>query len=221
MHKRSSAKEPLGLPSASELTKRVGPGSLALRTNRSEPAPETSTSPLPSGAMSRRSNYGYFQRSGAIACRTCVDRTCGFADGLRADGLSPSTIRNTLMPLRAIFRRAVSRGDVGLNPTAGIELPAVRGRRDRIASPGEAASLLDALPAQDRALWATALYAGLRLGELRALRWEDVDLAIGLIRVNRSWDPKEGVIEPKSQAARRRVPIPAALRDFLIGRGRL
>ena len=76
--------------------------------------------------------------------------------------------------------------------------------------------LLAALPLQDRALWATALYAGLRLGELQALRWPDLDLAGGIIRVERSWDPKAGVIDPKSQAGRRKVPVPAILRDHLV-----
>jgi hypothetical protein len=47
-----------------------------------------------------------------------------------------------------------------MKPTLGLELPAVRGTRDRIASPEEAAALLAALPA-DRAIWATAMYAGL------------------------------------------------------------
>ena len=130
-----------------------------------------------------------------------------FADRLLARGDDASTIRNTLMPLRAIFRRAVARGDVAVNPTTGLELPAVRGRRDRIVSPEQAAKLLDALPERDRALWATALYGGLRRGELQALRWEDVDLAKGVIRVERAWDVREGQIEPKSRAGRRTVPI--------------
>ena len=42
-----------------------------------------------------------------------------FADRLLAQGLDPSTIRNTLMPLRAIYRRALSRGEVAVNPTTG------------------------------------------------------------------------------------------------------
>ncbi len=138
------------------------------------------------------------------------------ADRLLGQGLDPSTIRNTLMPLRAIFRRALARGDVAVNPTRGLELPAVRGKRDRIAPPEEAEELLAALPEGDRALWATALYGGLRRGELQALRWDDVDLATGVIRVERAWDVREGPIEPKSRAARRRVPIPAILRDYLV-----
>jgi len=92
----------------------------------------------------------------------------------------------------------------------------VRGRRDRIASPEEAARLLDALQERDRALWATALYGGLRRGELQALRWGDVDLANGVIRVERAWDVREGEVEPKSRAGRRTVPIAAALRDYLV-----
>jgi integrase len=59
------------------------------------------------------------------------------------------------------------------------------------------------------------MYAGLRRGELMALRWEDVDLAGRVIRVERSWDVREGVVEPKSRAGLRTVPIPAVLRDYL------
>ena len=134
---------------------------------------------------------------------------------LLAEGLDPSTIRNTLMPLRAIYRRALIRGDVAVNPTTGLELPAVRGRRDRIASPDEAAKLIEALAKRDQALWATAFYAGLRRGELMALDWKHVDLANGVIRIERSWDEQAGLVEPKSQAGRRTVPIPTVLRDYL------
>jgi len=49
-----------------------------------------------------------------------------------------------------------------------------------------------------------------------ALRWEDVDLGSGVIHVERSWDAKEGVVPPKSRAARRTVPIAAVLRDHLV-----
>jgi integrase len=137
------------------------------------------------------------------------------ADSWLATGLDPSTIRNTLMPLRALFRRSQARGEVVVNPTAGLELPAVRGRRDRIASPDEAVALIAAVPEVDRALWATAFYAGLRRGELMALRSEDINLETGLIRVVRSWDMREGVIEPKSRAGARTVPIASVLREYL------
>ncbi|HEY7149414.1 MAG TPA: tyrosine-type recombinase/integrase [Gaiellaceae bacterium] len=139
------------------------------------------------------------------------------ADELLAEERDPSTIRNALMPVRVIFRRAVEDGDVAVNPCAHLRLPAVRGRRERIASPEEAERLLATLPERDRPIWATALYAGLRRGELMALRWQDVDLANGVIHVERAYDEKSRLeIEPKSRAGRRTVPIVGALRDILL-----
>ena len=49
-----------------------------------------------------------------------------------------------------------------------------------------------------------------------ALRWQDVDLAGGVIRVERGWDDKEGAILPKTKIAQRRVPVPVVLRDYLV-----
>ena len=138
------------------------------------------------------------------------------ADRLVAEGLAASTVRNTVLPLRAIFRRACARAEVAQNPTLGLSLPAVRGRRERVARPDEAVGLLRALRPDDRAIYATALYAGLRRGELCALRWQDVDLDRNLISVERAWDPRAGFIEPKSRAGRRRVPVAAPLRSELI-----
>jgi integrase len=139
------------------------------------------------------------------------------ADDLLAEGRDPSTIRNALMPLRVICRRAVEDGDVAVNPCTNLRLPVVRGRRERITSPDEAQQLLAALAERDRPIWAAALFAGLRRGELMALRWEDVNLAAGVIRVERSYDDKGRMeIEPKSRAGQRTIPIVGALRDVLV-----
>jgi integrase len=139
-----------------------------------------------------------------------------FVYRLSTAGLDASTVRGTFLPLRAIFKHAVSVGDLAVNPCADLQLPAVRSRRERIADPQEAEALLAALTDSDRALWATAMYAGLRSGEIQALRWEDVDLAGGVIRVEHGWDAEEGEIGPKTSAGRRKVPIPAILRDYLV-----
>jgi integrase len=136
-------------------------------------------------------------------------------DRLVEQGLEPPTIDSALTPLRAIFRRAVARGDATINPTRGIEKPAVRPKPRRFASPADVCALLAALDRSERPLWATAFYAGLRRGELIGLRWEDVNLADGVIHVRRGWDAIEGEIAPKSRQGKRKVPIPAALRDHL------
>ena len=137
-------------------------------------------------------------------------------DELLESGADPSTIRNALKPLQVIYRRAIEDGDLALNPCERLRLPAARGRRERIAAPSEAAALIAALRNEDRALWGCAFYAGLRRGELRALLWHDVDLASGLIRVERSMNSYGDDGEPKSRAGRRSVPIVAALRDLLV-----
>lgn len=139
-------------------------------------------------------------------------------DRLVASGRSASTVRNAIIPLRAIYRRLISRSEVLVNPTLGLALPASRGRRDRIANPVEAQALLGAVTAEDRPVWACALYSGLRRGELRGLRWKDIDFEAGLIRVEQGWDDREGPIEPKSRAGRRRVPLAKPLRVQLAAR---
>jgi integrase len=88
-----------------------------------------------------------------------------------------------------------------------------RGDRHRRA---ESSDLIDALTDPiDRALWATAFYAGLRRGELRGLYRDDIDLEARLITVRRAWDALDGEIAPKSHHSARSVPISAPLHDIL------
>jgi integrase len=68
------------------------------------------------------------------------------ADRLTAAGAAASTVQNALEPLRVIYRRAIRRDLVAVDPTRGLELRRPTGRRERIASPDEARALLEALP---------------------------------------------------------------------------
>jgi integrase len=137
-------------------------------------------------------------------------------DDLVRLGLDGSTIRNSLMPLRVIYARAMEKGLVAVNPVDGLRLPAAKGRRDRIASTAEAAQLLAAVRDDDRAIWATAFYAGLRRGELAALTWRNVDFDRGMVKVEASWDEYAGVVPAKSKAGRREVPMIGPLRALLL-----
>lgn len=138
-----------------------------------------------------------------------------FADDLLAS-LSGKSASNVLNPLQAFYRRAINREELANEPIKGIDLPTGQSKRPRrIVTPAQAAKLIDLLHPEDRPLWATAFYAGLRRGELQALRCEDIDLARNLIHVEKGWDQEEGEIEPKSEAAKRTIPLLAMLRDFL------
>lgn len=151
--------------------------------------------------------------------RRVADVTTGdvqrLVEGLRRDGHAGTTIANVVNPLRAIYRRLVVLGRVSDNPTRGAVLPTNRSKRLHAGDPGDAARVMAAVAEQDRCAWALAFYAGLRLGELRALRWGDVDDEAGVIHVRRSWDVKEGEIRPKSTAGVRDVPILAPLLPHL------
>jgi integrase len=136
--------------------------------------------------------------------------------------LSPRSINMTVTLLGAIL--AAAQDDDELGPL--IPRNAARGRRIRERAPArtyldgaaQLAALLDAAGELDRrapaarkhvhrrATLATLTFAGLRIGELLALRWRDVDLAGGWLHVG----------ESKTDAGRRKVKVRGALRDELL-----
>ncbi len=134
--------------------------------------------------------------------------------GPERTGLAPTTIETTVNAIRAIYGHEIGRDRLKANPTRGLILPSGGERRERFATPAEAKALLTALSDEDRAVWATAFYAGLRRGELLALRDDAIDLDAGEIRVVAGWDPVEGE-QPTKGRERRTVPIIGELRSIL------
>jgi integrase len=120
------------------------------------------------------------------------------ADELLAEGLAAGTVSNVLNPIQALYRRLIDRDLTAYNPATRIDLPTLGNvRPSRIVSGADAARMVAVLRDGGRPVWAAAFYAGLRRGELQALRVRDVDLGASLIRVERGWDQEAGAIEPK------------------------
>ena len=143
------------------------------------------------------------------------------ADRLLANGASGSKVRNVITALKVVYRRELEHDDLAVNPTTNVRLPDLDGTRQWDASPEAALQLLDALDDHERVLYATALLAGLRRGELRALRVSDVhgteaDAVERWISVERSWDDREGVVDPKSKAGVRLTILCETLRGVLV-----
>jgi integrase len=132
---------------------------------------------------------------------------------LLGKGISDSTVRNVFVPVQALFRRAKRMGDIAVNPADDLDLPSGGAGRERAATPTDAAALIEALPEDDQALWAAAFYSGLRRGELRALRVDDINETC--LHVEHGWDDQQGQQAPKSLSSRRDVPLTETLRGVL------
>lgn len=120
--------------------------------------------------------------------------TSGHVDAFRAalveEGrLSPRTINKYLALIHGILKRAQRVYGLSAKAAAGVGRQPTRRSGDfDVLSAAEVEALVRAASSsQDAALFATAAYAGLRLGELRALRWHDLDFEKRLIHVRRSY----------------------------------
>ena len=136
---------------------------------------------------------------------------------VREKRLGPTSINKTLATLSAILEVASEYELIGRNPARGRRrrLPSVQPRRSWLDRAEHIASLLDGAGELDaeartrrgqrRALLATLVFAGLRIGEALSLRWTDIDLARGTIVVRAA----------KTQAGERTVNIVPVLADEL------
>ncbi|MBV9003305.1 MAG: tyrosine-type recombinase/integrase [Solirubrobacterales bacterium] len=113
------------------------------------------------------------------------------------------TAEKVLMVLGAILGYALRRGWVSENAALAVEKHPVRYSGDYDLYSGEEIEVLirDAASEQDAAIFATAAMAGLRQGELVALRWRDVDFAGHAIRVRGNYSHGD-VVTPKSGKVR-------------------
>lgn len=132
------------------------------------------------------------------------------------------TLRNAMGRLRSALAAAVKLRLIPSNPAIGAKLPRVSRRGPkRVLSPEEAAKF--ATVVQEHRLGAfflLALGTGLRPGEAMGLKWEDIDVAAGLLHVRRSlWNPRKGrnaeLTPPKNASSVRSLPLSPDLLSLL------
>ena len=135
---------------------------------------------------------------------------------------SNRTVAKYLVNLHGIFRRAMKVWGLPRNPVADVERPRYRVSDDLDAfSPEEVHALARAATsAQDAAMFTTAAFTGLRMGELLALQWRDVDFVGESIRVRRSYNVHGGVGSPKSGKVRSVPMVPDVARSLAALSGR-
>jgi integrase len=153
-----------------------------------------------------------------LDAESVTDPQTGHTTKRRRTALNATSINKTLATLSAILETAVEYGHIDRNPAHGRRrrLPSVTPPRTSLERADHITALLDAAAGldtaarsrrgQQRALVATLLFAGLRIGEALSLRWGDVDLVRGTIKVRAS----------KTDAGVRTVNIVPILRDELL-----
>lgn len=135
-----------------------------------------------------------------------------YAKKLR-EGLSSTSVAHLHAVIHRALRQALRWGLVATNVAEAADPPRRRRVEYRTLAPEEARRFLDAARG-DRfeALHVLALTAGLREGELLALRWKDLDLegkSLQVMRTVRRSRIHKGLVfsEPKTDRSRRRVVL--------------
>jgi integrase len=148
-------------------------------------------------------------------------RVDAFRERMLAEGhLSRRTIQKILVLLHGILKRAKRKGWVATNPAEDAERVTVRRSGDfNVLLPEEVHAVARADGSElYGAIYVTAAFTGLRMGELRALRWSDVDFAKRLVHVRRSYTGN-AFGAPKSQRVRS-VPMSDQVARVLDGLSR-
>src|SRR3954468_5208057 len=134
----------------------------------------------------------------------------------RAQVLAPSTLRALVRLLCSIYRSAVLDRLVASSPVVRVQLP--RADRERVVplTVQQVQALADAMPARNKAMVIAQAGLGLRIGELLALRSEDVDFLRRSVRIE--WQIAPGGRErtrPKTPKSRRTIPLPTMVAEGL------
>jgi integrase len=142
-------------------------------------------------------------------CLSLMTRTVKDENGREhEEPISASTRLKHLRVLSGIFRFAVRRRYAASNP---VEVLEVKPERERGEAPyftdDEIPVLLAALSEWDRPLVEFALLTGMRLGELIALRWANVNLGESVVYVREAYTDGLGVNEPKTKGSKRTVRL--------------
>ncbi|NOT87823.1 MAG: tyrosine recombinase XerC [Lysobacter sp.] len=103
-------------------------------------------------------------------------------------GLSPKSLQRRLSACRSFYQWLLKHGRVVASPAAGIRAPKAPRKLPQVLDVDEAVQLVELptdvpLGIRDRAILELFYSSGLRLSELCALRWRDLDLADGLVTV--------------------------------------
>jgi integrase len=137
---------------------------------------------------------------------------------MQRDGYAGWTITGTLSTLSGCLGRAKRRGWIAANPVAELardERPKVGTGQKRVLSEKEITDVLAEASDPFRPLIAVTIFAGLRMGEALALRWQDIGFDAGFIHVRHQLTLQRQLAELKTNSGRRDVVLIPQLAKML------
>lgn len=143
--------------------------------------------------------------------------------GQKEAGYSNQSINHMLSNIRTVFAEAQRQGLVAQNPAESVKPVAKASKKRGILTNEEVKEILH--PENWSSRWPswyvylanlTAALTGLRMGEIQALRWQDLfpENKPDRINVSCSWDRRHGLKETKTKKDRV-VPLPAQLKQLI------
>jgi len=161
-------------------------------------------------------------------CRLTPSILQDYLEILEEKGLAPGTIRSIFRLLSAGLRSALDEGLIRKNPCKKVRQREKPLAEQRILSRSEQTQLCSNAKESVRLLVLLGLYTGMRIGEICALKWTDVDWQHRTISVSRTVqrirsshagmnDSKTqlAIGTPKSARSRRIIPVPNYILDLL------
>jgi integrase len=136
-----------------------------------------------------------------------------------ADGFSPKTVAYVHQVLRTALELARRWELIDRNVASLVDPPRRQRPRIQPLAPDKARRFLNSVRGHRlEALFSVALAVGLRQGEALGLRWEDIDMAAGVLCVNHQLQRVDGrltLVEPKTDRSRRTLVIPRSIIERL------
>lgn len=148
----------------------------------------------------------------------------------KKEGLKTSTIRVLFQLVKSCFSHAVKKGLLLVNPCQTVHLPKVEKRTVHSLTKGQQAQLVDVakkMPLKKGLPTLLALNAGLRIGEIAAMTWENIDFESNTIAITHTYQripfysidgAKTQLIrqKAKTQASQRVIPMTQVIRKYLL-----
>lgn len=143
---------------------------------------------------------------------------------IKGNGKAQATIRNRHSVLNLIFAYWCSDMDGESNPSLSVKN--LRGEKKKRVQPSDDTMelLIKHTDGEMGLLAALAMYGGLRIGEIIALQWRDVDLESSLLHIRHSctWRNNQPIITtPKTENSVRDVPILQPLAQRISEEGKM